>query len=149
NTTNVNCLKWPPVQPISPPDVFWQAIACAAWGIATKTNGACRERDHLSGRTHRRHHGRVVAGRSAVSAMVTIVVDKQGPADPVALAPPIPWAPIIAGGIAAVAISSVLLTFGSAVALSVVSTSSTWRDSSAYLWVVSGLFLIFAALVSF
>jgi hypothetical protein len=81
--------------------------------------------------------------------MQTILVDRQGTAEPLVIAPAIAWDSVIAGGVAAAATSSVLLTFGSAVGLSVVSTSSSWRDTSVFLWLVSGLYLVFVALASF
>jgi hypothetical protein len=81
--------------------------------------------------------------------MGTVLVDKQGVAESVDLTSAIPWGSIVAGGLAAAAVSSVLLTFGSAIGLSVISTSPTWRDTSIYLWLVSGLFLDFVALASF
>jgi hypothetical protein len=82
--------------------------------------------------------------------METVVVD-GGRTEPVTVAPAttIPWGPVIAGAIVAAAVSSVLLAFGSAIGLSVVSTSPTWRDTSIVLVVVSGLFLVFVALCAF
>jgi hypothetical protein len=59
------------------------------------------------------------------------------------------WSPIIAGGLAAAAMSSILITFGAAVGLGVSSTSPSWRDASIALWLLSGIFLILQALVSF
>jgi hypothetical protein len=61
----------------------------------------------------------------------------------------IPWGSIIAGAIVAAAVSAVLLAFGSALGLSVASTSPTWRDTSAFLWIISGLFLVFVSLAAF
>jgi hypothetical protein len=59
------------------------------------------------------------------------------------------WRAIIGGAVIAAGISLTLLAFGSAIGLSVASTAPTWRDSSAWLWLVSGLFVLFAALCSF
>lgn len=59
------------------------------------------------------------------------------------------WGPIFAGGLAATALSSVLLGFGVAVGLSVASASPSWRDASAALALLSGLYLILQALVTF
>jgi hypothetical protein len=59
------------------------------------------------------------------------------------------WKPVIAGAISAAALSFVLITFGAGLGLAVSSTSPTWRDTSEWLWVLSGVFLIFTALVSF
>jgi MFS family permease len=47
------------------------------------------------------------------------------------------------------AVSLVLIAFGTAIGLGIVSSSPTWRDTSPALTVVSGLFLLLAALVSF
>jgi len=50
-----------------------------------------------------------------------------------------PW--ILAGAILAAAVSFVLLSFGSGLGLAVASPSSTWRDTSAALALVGGLWL--------
>lgn len=59
------------------------------------------------------------------------------------------WSPIALGALAATALSSVLLGFGATVGLGVSSTAPTWRDASAALAILSGLFLIIQALLSF
>jgi len=59
------------------------------------------------------------------------------------------WKSIIAGALGAAALSFVLLTFGTGLGLAVSSASPTWRDSSTALWVLSGVYLIFIAIVSF
>ena len=59
------------------------------------------------------------------------------------------WSPIILGALAAAAVSSILVTFGGAVGLGVSSASPTWRDASVALWLLSGIFLVLTALVSF
>ncbi len=60
------------------------------------------------------------------------------------------WGPVVAGAIVDCGDQfDVLLTFGSAIGLSVVSTSLSWRDVSWALLIVSGLFLVFVALASF
>jgi hypothetical protein len=61
----------------------------------------------------------------------------------------ISWSPVFGGAISAAALSSVLLAFGLAVGLSVASTSPTWRDTSAALALLSGLYLLLQALVAF
>jgi len=61
----------------------------------------------------------------------------------------IDWRSIIAGAVVAAGISFTLLAFGSAIGLSVISTSPSWRDSSGWLWLVSGLYLVFVALCSY
>jgi hypothetical protein len=63
--------------------------------------------------------------------------------------PSMQWGPPIAGAIAAAALAFVLFTFGSAIGLSVSSASPTWRDASAALALLSGLYMILAALISF
>jgi hypothetical protein len=59
------------------------------------------------------------------------------------------WTPVIAGALAATALSLILVTFAAAVGLGVSSTSPTWRDASAALWILSGIYLILQAVVSF
>ncbi len=70
-------------------------------------------------------------------------------ADVVRPQPFIDWRAIIGGALIAAGVSFTLLAFGSGIGLSVVSTAPTWRDSSPWLWLLSGLFLIFVALCSF
>jgi hypothetical protein len=59
------------------------------------------------------------------------------------------WAPVIAGAIAAAALALVLHTFAAAIGLAVSSTAPTWRDASIALVLLSGLYLILAALAAF
>src|SRR6476660_7953571 len=59
------------------------------------------------------------------------------------------WSPIVLGALAATALSSVLLTFAVTIGLGVTSTAPTWRDASAALAILSGLYLIIQAVVSF
>ena len=59
------------------------------------------------------------------------------------------WTPVFAGALVASAVSLVLIAFGTAIGLGIVSSSPTWRDTSPALTMVSGLFLLLAALVSF
>jgi len=59
------------------------------------------------------------------------------------------WTPVVAGAFAATAFSWVLLTFGIGIGLGVSSTSPTWRDASAVLALLSGIYLILQALLSF
>src|SRR3954452_1488114 len=59
------------------------------------------------------------------------------------------WTPVIAGALAATALSLILVTFATAVGLGVSSTAPTWRDASVALWLLSGLYLILVALISF
>lgn len=71
------------------------------------------------------------------------------PAAPVGTEPFIDWRAIIGGAVIAAGVSFTLLAFGSAIGLSVASTAPTWRDSSPWLWLLSGLFLVFVALCAF
>jgi hypothetical protein len=59
------------------------------------------------------------------------------------------WTPVIAGALAATALSLILVTFAAAVGLGVSSPAPTWRDASAALWLLSGIYLILQAIVSF
>jgi len=62
---------------------------------------------------------------------------------------PIQWTSVFAGALAASAMSFILIGFGVAVGLGVSSASPTWRDASAALALLSGLYLIIQAIVSF
>jgi hypothetical protein len=59
------------------------------------------------------------------------------------------WGPIIAGGIAAAALALVLHAFALAIGLSVSSAAPTWRDASFALVLLSGLYVVLAALASY
>ena len=59
------------------------------------------------------------------------------------------WSSVVFGAFTASAVSSILVAFGMAVGLGVSSASPTWRDASVALWLLSGIFLILVALVSF
>src|SRR6201996_5572153 len=59
------------------------------------------------------------------------------------------WTPIVAGALAACAISLIMITFGTTVGLGVSSTAPTWRDASVALWILSGIYLVLQALISF
>ncbi|WBL75517.1 hypothetical protein I3J27_20990 [Bradyrhizobium xenonodulans] len=59
------------------------------------------------------------------------------------------WSSIVAGAFAAAALSFILISFGVAIGLGVSSTSPTWRDASAALALLSGLYLILQAAASF
>jgi hypothetical protein len=59
------------------------------------------------------------------------------------------WSPVVLGALTTSAVLSILIPFGAAVGLGVSSASPTWRDASIALWLLSGIFLILAALVSF
>lgn len=59
------------------------------------------------------------------------------------------WGPIIAGAIAAAALGLVLHAFALALGLSVSSTAPTWRDASFALVLLSGLYILLAALAAY
>ena len=59
------------------------------------------------------------------------------------------WGPIVAGAIAAAALALVLHTFALAIGLSVSSTAPTWRDASFALVLLSGIYVILAALAAY
>src|SRR5437868_15297801 len=59
------------------------------------------------------------------------------------------WTPVIAGAFGAAALSFILVTFGVTIGLGVSSISPTWRDASAALAILSGLYLILQAIASF
>jgi hypothetical protein len=61
----------------------------------------------------------------------------------------IQWSTIIAGAIAASAVAFVLHAFAGAIGISVSSMAPTWRDASVALILLSGLYLILVALVSY
>lgn len=59
------------------------------------------------------------------------------------------WSPIFLGALAATAFSFVLVTFATSVGLGVTSAAPSWRDASAALWILSGIYLILQAVLSF
>lgn len=59
------------------------------------------------------------------------------------------WTPAIAGALVAAALSTILIAFGIAIGLGVASAAPTWRDTSAALSILSGIYLVLVALVSF
>jgi hypothetical protein len=59
------------------------------------------------------------------------------------------WGPIVAGAIAAAALALVLHAFALAIGLSVSSAAPTWRDASFALVLLSGLYVVLAALASY
>jgi hypothetical protein len=62
---------------------------------------------------------------------------------------PVQWGPVIAGAIGAAALALVLHGFAAAIGLSVSSTAPTWRDASVALVLLSGLYLVLAAILSY
>ena len=61
----------------------------------------------------------------------------------------ISWGAVIAGAIAASALTFVFITFGAAIGLAIASPSATWRDTSVALALLSGLWLLLTAVASF
>jgi len=59
------------------------------------------------------------------------------------------WSAIIGGAIAAAALAFILHSFAAAVGLAVTSIAPTWRDSSTALVLLSGVYLVLAALASY
>jgi hypothetical protein len=59
------------------------------------------------------------------------------------------WSAVFAGALTAAALATVLHSFAAAIGLAVTSTAPTWRDSSVALWILSGIYLVLAALASY
>ena len=59
------------------------------------------------------------------------------------------WSGIIAGAVCASALALALHAFAGAIGISLLSTAPTWRDSSAVLVLLSGLYLLLVALASY
>lgn len=62
---------------------------------------------------------------------------------------PVQWRAILAGTAAAAGLSFTLHAFAAGIGLSVLSTAPTWRDSNAFLWALSGVYLLFVAIAAF
>jgi hypothetical protein len=87
--------------------------------------------------TDQLHAGDVAGPRGAV-------VQSGGP-DPIY----VHWSPVVAGAVAASALSFVLVSFGTAIGLAVASPSASWRDTSTALAVLGGLWLLLTSIASF
>jgi hypothetical protein len=59
------------------------------------------------------------------------------------------WSPVVGGAFVASALSFVLLSFGTAIGLAVASPSASWRDTSAALAVLGGVWLLLSSTASF
>jgi hypothetical protein len=59
------------------------------------------------------------------------------------------WGPVFAGAVAAAALALVLHSFAGAIGIAVSSTAPTWRDASTVLVLLSGIYLILVALLSY
>lgn len=83
--------------------------------------------------------------------METLVAAEEQPIVEPSRAQPwgLQWSPIFAGALAASALSLILVSFATALGLGVASAAPTWRDASFALWLLSGIYLIFQALISF
>src|SRR6202046_920874 len=73
----------------------------------------------------------------------------EGPALPASPTFGVAWGAAIAGAIVAAALAFVLNSFGVALGLGLSSASPTWRDTSFALVLLSGLFLLLAALAAY
>src|ERR1700688_2334437 len=79
---------------------------------------------------------------------MTIPMDPK--AAPLEAAPRyVSWTSVIFGALVATALSSILVAFGATIGLGVMSTAPSWRDTSAALALLSGLYLIIQAAISF
>lgn len=81
--------------------------------------------------------------------MTTIIEEEVAYAGPLPAPAYLAWTPAVAGALIAAAFSTVLIGFGTALGLGVASAAPTWRDASVALWLLSGLYLIIVALISF
>jgi hypothetical protein len=61
----------------------------------------------------------------------------------------ISWSSVVAGSIIAAGLAAVLHGFGASVGLATSSSAPTWRDASAGLWFLSGVYLMLVALASY
>jgi len=59
------------------------------------------------------------------------------------------WGPVFAGALVAAAVSFVLMTFASAVGLMIASPSPTWRDTSVWLAILSGVWIVVVTVGAF
>jgi len=84
----------------------------------------------------------------AISESVEAIAVPEGIAVPENISY-VSWTPVVLGALVAAAFSSILLAFGATIGLAVTSTAPTWRDASAALALLSGLYLIVQAAVSF
>jgi hypothetical protein len=120
-----------------------------------KTAGGNGERFDLSGRADRHHPVHSVILRAPLMLASNEAARRVEASEPIAAATLevatsfVQWSAVIAGALVALALSLVLIAFGSALGLGIVSSSPTWRDASPALAVGSGVYLLLTALVSF
>jgi len=81
---------------------------------------------------------------------MAMTVENPVLAPPAVVAPGmVQWSPVVLGALAAAALSFIMVTFGATIGLGVTSSSPTWRDASAALWILSGIYLVLQAVLSF
>lgn len=114
-----------------------------------RIGGKFHEWFNLSDRFDRRHHGDPVIPRTALMTAPSEVDVTPRPDGVAAPSSYVSWSPVVVGALVATALSSILLTFGITVGLGVSSAAPTWRDASASLALLSGLYLIIQAMISF
>lgn len=78
-----------------------------------------------------------------------MTIQSEGVSAPLVSVSYVQWGPVIAGAFTAAALAIVLHVFASAIGLAVSSTAPTWRDASVGLMILSGVYLILAALASY
>ena len=113
--------------------------------------GGIYEWAYLSHRLDRRYHGDFVLPWIALSKQGDHTVATSTRTAPVGTdtAFEIQWSAIFAGAVAASALAFILHAFAGAIGISLSSTAPTWRDASFALILLSGLYLILVALVSY
>jgi len=116
-------------------------------GFGGNWRKAAYERIDLLSRVGSCHSGNLVVFRS--SLMATVIAEGSATSLTRGSFPYVQWGPIVAGAFAAAALGLVLDAFAAAVGLAVSSTAPTWRDSSAALWLLSGVYLIVVALAAY
>jgi hypothetical protein len=120
-----------------------------------KTAGGNGERFDLSGRADRRYNVYSVVLWAPLMLASNEAARRVEASEPIATATIevatsfVQWSAVIGGALVALALSFVLIAFGSALGLGVVSSSPTWRDASPALAVGSGIYLLLTALLSF
>jgi hypothetical protein len=115
-----------------------------------QAKGGIYEWPYLSHRLDRRCHGDLVIPWIALSKQGDqIVATSTRTSAGADTAFDIQWGAIIAGALAASALAFVLHAFAGAIGISLSSTAPTWRDASFVLILVSGLYLILVALISY
>jgi hypothetical protein len=73
----------------------------------------------------------------------------SAPGESLTARPHFQWSAIFGGAAVAAGVSFTLHAFGSGVGLSLLSTAPTWRDSTVLSWILTGVFLLFVAVIAF